>query len=244
MSISNSPADSAESVQRDSTRNALRVLVIGAGGHARVSIEALLDQPGRDVVGCLSKHGEAVENLGVDVVGADDDLERLIIDLDVTHVFVAVGNNRVRAQFVERCRRADIALATAVSRGAYVSHAAEIAGGVLIAPGAVISAAARLATGVIVNSNASVDHDCVIGACSHIAPGVAMGGTVIIGEHVLVGVGARIIPGISIGDGATIGAGTVVVRDVAPGALVVGTPARSVERRPPWAVERASQRSP
>jgi maltose O-acetyltransferase len=36
---------------------------------------------------------------------------------------------------------------------------------------------------------------------------------------------------ISIGDGAVIGAGSVVTRDVAPGATVVGIPARQIKRK-------------
>ncbi len=151
----------------------------------------------------------------------------------VSHVFVAIGNNRVRAGFVHECARLGVPLANARSASSTLSRTATVGTGVLLAPGAVVNAAARLGHGVIVNTNASVDHDCVIGDCSHIAPGVAMGGTVTIGSQVLVGIGARIIPGISIGDGATIGAGTVVVRDVPAGAVVVGTPARRVERQRP-----------
>jgi len=41
-----------------------------------------------------------------------------------------------------------------------------------------------------------------------------------------IGSGATILGGVRIGAGATVGAGAVVVRDVAPGATVVGNPAR------------------
>lgn len=47
-----------------------------------------------------------------------------------------------------------------------------------------------------------------------------------IGEDVWIGGGAILLPGVTVGDGAVIGAGTVVSRDVAPGARVVGVPAR------------------
>ncbi|MFV0293296.1 MAG: sugar O-acetyltransferase [Paracoccus sp. (in: a-proteobacteria)] len=48
-----------------------------------------------------------------------------------------------------------------------------------------------------------------------------------IGRNVWIGGGAIILPGITVGDDAIIGAGAVVTRDVAPGARVVGNPARS-----------------
>lgn len=50
-----------------------------------------------------------------------------------------------------------------------------------------------------------------------------------IGENVWIGIGAIILPGITIGDGAIIGAGSVVTKDVAANAIVVGNPARQVQ---------------
>jgi UDP-2-acetamido-3-amino-2,3-dideoxy-glucuronate N-acetyltransferase len=44
------------------------------------------------------------------------------------------------------------------------------------------------------------------------------------------GSGAIILGGVRIGAGATVGAGAVVTRDVAPGATVVGSPARPLPR--------------
>ncbi len=48
-----------------------------------------------------------------------------------------------------------------------------------------------------------------------------------------VGGGAVLLPGIEIGEEAFIGAGAVVTRDVAPGTLVVGSPARYLRNVPP-----------
>jgi maltose O-acetyltransferase len=41
-----------------------------------------------------------------------------------------------------------------------------------------------------------------------------------------VGSGAVILPGVSIGEDAMVGAGAIVVRDVAPGAIIVAPAAR------------------
>ncbi len=49
-------------------------------------------------------------------------------------------------------------------------------------------------------------------------------------DHVLVGVGALLLPGVVIGTGSIIGAGAVVTRDVQPGTVVMGVPARFIRR--------------
>lgn len=52
-----------------------------------------------------------------------------------------------------------------------------------------------------------------------------------IGKRVWIGGGAIILGGVSIGEGAVIGAGSVVTRNVAAGQVVVGNPARPMDRR-------------
>ncbi|MGC3937269.1 sugar O-acetyltransferase [Roseobacter sp. EG26] len=52
-----------------------------------------------------------------------------------------------------------------------------------------------------------------------------------IGQRVWIGGGAIILAGVTVGDGAVIGAGSVVTKDVAPGQIVVGNPARSLPPR-------------
>jgi maltose O-acetyltransferase len=55
-------------------------------------------------------------------------------------------------------------------------------------------------------------------------------GRVVIGRRAFIGAGTIILPGTTIGDDAIVGAGSVVCRDVAPGTVAVGNPARAVAR--------------
>ena len=54
---------------------------------------------------------------------------------------------------------------------------------------------------------------------------------IVIGKHVWIGANAVILPGIQVGDGAVIGAGSIVTKNVAKGAVVAGNPARLIRMK-------------
>lgn len=57
---------------------------------------------------------------------------------------------------------------------------------------------------------------------------------VTIGNHVWIGQGAMIMKGVTIGDGAIIGAGSWVATNIKPNTLVLGDPARAVQKNIVW----------
>jgi sugar O-acyltransferase (sialic acid O-acetyltransferase NeuD family) len=109
---------------------------------------------------------------------------------------------------------------------AFIAGNAEIGPGAQIMAGAIICAEARIARQCIINTKASVDHECVLEDGVEIAPGATLCGLVHADVNAWVCAGATVLPRISIGADARVGAGAVVTKDVAPGAVVVGIPAR------------------
>ena len=202
-----------------------RVVVIGAGGHARVAIEALADS-GFEVVGCVSSDGGGVPGLPCPVLGRDTEVAALAAAHGAAGVFVAVGDNRARQALQAAAEAAGLVPVTAISRFAMVSPSARLGRGVLVAAGAVVNAMASVGDGAILNTRCSIDHDGVVGPFAHVSVGVATGGAVTVGARALVGLGSVVLPGRTVGADATVGGGAVVVEDVAPGATVVGVPAR------------------
>jgi UDP-3-O-[3-hydroxymyristoyl] glucosamine N-acyltransferase len=84
----------------------------------------------------------------------------------------------------------------------------------------------KIGARTLLMKHAYVGHDVIIGADCELAAGTVLGGHVKVGDRVRFGVNACVRPFINIGDGARVGAGAVVVKDVEPGVVVAGNPAR------------------
>lgn len=198
----------------------MRLLVLGAGGHALVVLEAL-DALGREVAGVLDDRATAPV-LGRPVLGPLASLEAH----DAGGAVVALGDNALRLHWGEAARRAGLALPALVHPAALVSPSARIGDGAQVMARASVGPLAAIGALAVVNTAAVVEHDCVVEDGAHIAPGAVLCGTVRVGAGALVGAGAVVAPGRRLGAGAVAGAGAAVVRDVPPGAVVAGVPAK------------------
>lgn len=204
-----------------------RLILFGAGGHAKVVLDAFLARcPDGEVAVLDDDPTRAGANLlGHRIRGGR---EWLSDNWPGIAVIAALGDNRRRDDLLQDLKKLRRPLRTIIHPNAIVSPSARIGDGCFLAAGAIVNAEAELSEGVIVNTGASIDHDCRIGRAAHIAPGVRLCGTVTIGARTLVGTGAAVIPGRSIGADATVGAGSAVVRDIPAGESWAGCPARKL----------------
>lgn len=205
------------------------LIVIGAGGHAKVVIGALL-RAGLVPLGALdadpAKRGTSV--LGVPVLGGDESLDHYPPDaVELVNGIGSVGVPALRRRVQETLSGRGYRFAAVIDPAAVVGAECHIQAGAQVLARAVVQPGCRLGTGCIVNSGAVVDHDCRIGDFVHIAPGAILSGEVDVADDAHVGTGAAIIQGIRIGSGALVAAGAAVVADVAPGQRVGGVPARA-----------------
>jgi UDP-perosamine 4-acetyltransferase len=201
------------------------VLVIGAGGHAKVVMELVRAAGVYEVIGLIDLNLSGAAILGVPILGTDEDLPRLRRE-GIAHAFVGIGNNQRRLQTGYYLRKMEFKIINAISPAAVVSASARLGVGIAVMAGAVINAEARIDDFAIINTHASVDHDCWIGEGAHVCPGSTLAGNVRVGSLAFIGAGATVIPGITIGQNATIGAGASVLRNVPDGASAWGVPAR------------------
>lgn len=204
-----------------------KLIMIGAGGHARSVMDIALQNAGYEIVGCIDPApGEVI---GKPVIGSDNDLEAFFAG-GVRHIFVALGNNSLRHRLFDQALSIGFEPVNIISRYAVVSPRAHLGIGICIMAGAVINVNTMIGDNCIINTRCSIDHDCHIGKSSHIAPGVALSRTVKSGEGVHIGTGASVIDGITIGDWAYIGSGAVVVNDIPSRVMGYGVPAKVVRK--------------
>jgi UDP-perosamine 4-acetyltransferase len=211
------------------------VVGIGAGGHAKVLIEILQAGTCYEVVGLLDRRpdlkGQSV--LGVPVLGDESELPRLIA-AGIRHFFVgigSVGDSSARKRVYENGLALGMEPVSSIHPSAIVSPSVRMGHGNMIMAGVVINACAILGNNIIVNTGVVVDHDCWLGDHVHVATGAKLSGTVRVGEGAHIGAGAVIRQNISIREGAVVGAGAAVVKDVGVNEVVVGVPARPLQRR-------------
>lgn len=202
------------------------IIVIGAGGHAKVVLATLL-AAGYTVNGLfdddLSKVGHDVFN--VPVFGGLKQIERF----GSNSAIIALGDNKKRkeiATYLDRyCKWITVSHPKAIIHGSV-----DIGKGTVICAGAVIQPDTVIGDHVIINTGATVDHECRIEDFVHIAPGVHLAGNVSIKNGTFLGLGVVVIPGKTVGEGAVVGAGSVVIDDIPPFTKVAGVPARPIRK--------------
>ena len=201
-----------------------KLVVIGAGGHARVLIELCRALGGFELLGVVAQAGPS-RLMGLPLLGDETHLETWR-GQGVEAACVAVGDNTSRARIGARLLALGFALSALVHPSAFLAPSALVGAGAVVMARAVLGTDARAEMLAILNTGAIADHDVVLGEASHAAPGSVLAGHASLGAGAMLGAGAVVRPGIVVGAGAVIGAGSAVVADIAPGATMAGVPAR------------------
>jgi sugar O-acyltransferase (sialic acid O-acetyltransferase NeuD family) len=227
-----------EAGQTDQTvgdvRKMVRVLILGAGGHARVVADAVLSllpkRESLELMGFLDDDPELVQKriLGKPVLGSLADLRNIPHDA----VVIGIGDNETRRRFFVKLSDQGEEFATVIHPRATLARDTIVGRGTVVFAGAIVNTGSLIGNNVIVNTGCTVDHNCKVGSHSHVCPGAHLGGTVVVGEGTFVGIGSTIINNITIGEWSIIGGGAAVIKDVLPNNTVVGVPARELPTRP------------
>jgi sugar O-acyltransferase (sialic acid O-acetyltransferase NeuD family) len=200
----------------------MRLVIVGAGNHAKVVIDAVHHQRKYEIVCCIDASRIGQTHCGYPVRDTFDDFTEI-------YFIVAIGDNKVRKALFEHWLAKGARAATVIHPSAIIAPNVVVKEGSMIMAGTVINVDATIGPNCIVNTGTTIDHDCSIGAHAHIAPGCNLAGTVTIGEGAFLGIGTVAIPCVEICPWATAGAGAVLTRNVLSTDVMVGVPARPMQ---------------
>lgn len=199
------------------------LLILGAGGHGKVVAEAALMSKKWKNVSFLDDNEGLCNVIGIPVLGRLNDF--ILFKEEYKYAFVALGNNRLRMEWMERLSKIGFIIPTIIHPFSYVSEKSSIGNGTIIMAGAVVNVGTIIGRGCIINTSSSVDHDCIIEDGVHISPGAHIGGSVSIGEYTWICIGSCVANNIKIGKNVIVAAGAVVIRNVPDNVMVAGVPA-------------------
>ena len=206
------------------------LLLLGAGGHSRVVLEAAISSNNFSSYAFLddsfSSSSDQCFVLGYPIIGVLAEASKLLLNRHWDFACVALGDSRLRLQLIGELLSNGFDLPPIIHSSSVVSSTSVVGPGSVIFANSVVQSSVNIGVGCIVNTSSTVDHDCFLDDGVHICPGAHLAGHVHVGQLSLIGIGASIIQGIRIGSNVTVGAGAAVVRDLPNGITAVGVPAR------------------
>ena len=204
------------------------LLLIGAGGLARETAEAVRARGVDELVGFLDDDpalwGTSLD--GLPVLGGTSALP----DHPDAQIVLCPGSGRARAAIAARLGLADERYATVVHPGVLVPASCTVGVGTVLLAGAVLTTAVTVGRHVVVMPGSVLTHDVVLEDAATLCARVALAGGVRIRSAGYLGAGCVVREHVSVGLEATVGMGAVVLRDVPDGEVWPGVPARRLDR--------------
>lgn len=209
------------------------IVLIGSGGFAR-EIAWLLEENNRykeewNLLGFISEEepGSVIGNYKV--LGNDDWLLKQKQDI---HAACCIGDGAVRRRILSKLKKnPKIHYPNLIARQAEISDSVKLGEGCIITTGSVLTVDIKVGNFFISNLGSTIGHDCIIEDYVTLNPGSHISGNVRLESGVSIGTGAVVIQGVTVGENVTVGAGAAVIRELPPGCVAVGVPARPVIRR-------------
>lgn len=206
-----------------------RVVIIGAGGHAKVIADIII-KSGDEVVGFLDdnylKKTKVIYDL--EIIGKISDCVELQKNDGKLYFIIAIGNNNVRKKIAQTF---NLNYYTAIHPTAVIGLEVRICKGTAIMANTCINPNARIGKHCIINTGAVIEHDNVIEDFVHVSPNATLCGTVKVGANTHIGAASVIKNNINITNDCTIGAGAVVVKDIRESGIYVGCPASKIKEK-------------
>lgn len=199
------------------------VILIGAGGHARVVLDALRSMS-RECLGVAAPGCDEFDGAN----GLGDDAAVFARFPEGCEAAMGLGGTpgqgapgtKLRRKVYEDYRARGFRFPPVIGRGAIISPASMLEDGAQVMAGAVLQPGVRVGLNALVNTGACIDHDAHIEPHAMVAPGAVLCGGVRIGAGAYIGAGAVVLQGVVVGPEAVVAAGAVATAEVPAGGYV------------------------
>lgn len=220
---------------KPSNKNNPKVVIVGAGGFGRETLEILKDcnkvSKTWNVMGFIDEdknlHGKKINNCPV-LGGLEWIRENRGSGIGCV---CAIGTCETRKHVVEELEGIGVPFYNAIHPSVIIKDFVELGKGIIIQAGSILAVNSKIGDHVHINFHCAIGHDARIGNYCTISPHVTINGFNRLGEGVYVGAGASFVQEISIGAWTIIGAGAAVVGNIPEKVVAVGVPAKVVKKR-------------
>ncbi len=204
-------------------KNKIKLLLLGAGGHALSSIDVIESCKKYQILGLIDSLTDKKFSSNYKVLGQDDHIKSIIKEHDNIFAVVTIGQIKsplTRKKLFNLIDELNIVSLPIISPFAYVSPRAKIGEGTMVFHRATVNNSATIGKNCIINSSSLIEHGAQISSHCHISTGAIINGDVNIEEGCFIGSGSIIKEGITIGKNSIISMGQNIFEDIRPNSIV------------------------
>ena len=201
--------------------NSKPVIILGAGGHAKVLADSL-NCSGYKILGFVTpdiKPGSCFYNYKV--LGDDSIVAKYLpSDVILANGIGALPYKTLRWDLAMKFRDKGYCFVTIVHPSAIIAENVVLEEGVQVMSGSVIQTDVKIGCDTIINTGALIDHDCSIANNCQVSPGAILSGSVVVKKNSYIGIGAKILQQVKINENSVVASGTLVCKDVPVGVTI------------------------
>ena len=209
-----------------------KIVIIGAGQHARVVLYNVEEQNKYEVIGFLDSDDNRIGKIfeGKEILGnyQKENLKEFSKKIGTNKFFIGFGHMKYRKKVFDYFINNGWEAVNIIHPNAVVSKNARLGKGILIECGCLVTPNPVIGDNVVVNTGSQVNHDNIIENNVYIASGVILSGGIKIGENTLLDDGVIVTLGCSVGKNSLIGAGAVVTKNIPDEVVAYGSPCKVI----------------
>lgn len=189
----------------------------------------LCEKCGYEIVGIVDSIKADIYQ-GYPILGTDKDLIKQKKCYSHIPLVIVPDSPKIRKNLFLFYNEHGFHFETVISPDAVISPSATVGKGCFIQGGCNVSSKVILGDGVRINYGANIMHETQVGDFVTVAPNAVILGRCKISKEAYIGANATILPERTIKEKSMVGAASVVTKDVPENTVVIGNPARQLER--------------